>query len=289
MLLVVHFERRKSMKRIYWVTAVAIFCLSVVGCGAGLKETFVLDSESRDMDWFHKNNGYVVTTITDLSNQPVMEFTVVPLNSEALLAVANKDIANEVNFCVKQWIGRQHPVCYLTVYAYRDCCFCWTVVRLQQGSIIVQPQKVFPGNSLLVTAAAELMEKYGVRRFKEVNRKYTTPFANPYTGKDLLELGKETELVQGESLTAIIAFSNGIQLNQPFRFISEEKRYVLSNGEIYTTREISKLIRNYLPPGQEMPGQNIHRYGVKEEPRGRGRLRQIAQRSEQSDDDEALP
>jgi hypothetical protein len=253
---------------------------------AQIKETMIYiqkkDDNLRDMDWFYKNNGYAVMTITDSSNQPVMEIMAIPLNSEALLALVDKDIANEVNFYVKQWIERQYPVFYLAVHAYRDCCFSWTVIRLQQGPGMVRPQKVLPAKSSLVVAASKLMEKYGVAKFRDVEKAFMQ-FTNPYTGEDILELGKETELVQGENLAAIVAFSNGLKLNQPFRFVCNGIRYVLSNGETYTTIEKNKLVKIYIQPEQDKPGQNIHRYGVNEEPRGRGRLRQIEeQRNKQN-------
>lgn len=234
------------------VTLTTLLCLFIAGCYPGLNTNV-----ERDMRWFHEHNGYAMMTIVDMNNQPVMEVVGIPLNSEAMWELVHDEIADaEVHAQLR--IKRQRPVMYLTVHAYRECLFTWPSVVLTQGQSKVYPTKAFPAQSKYLAAVGRLYKQYGVERVDSVHGNLGL-FVNPYTGQDVLELGKEIELGEGASLSAIVSFGGGLDLSIPFRLVCSGRRCVLLSGDVYTTREAGRRIRIYVPPGQDLPGENIYR------------------------------
>jgi hypothetical protein len=263
------------MRTAKWIIIVLVACLSIMACSKILEDISPSDKGSRDMDWYYKRNAYAIMTVMDTRDKPVMELIAIPLNSEALLPLVREDIG-DVQKYIKRRIKHQRPVIYITAHAHRDCCFFWPVFMLQQGQGRVYPASVIPAQSQLVAAAGRLFERYGERRVREVDR-YMGLVTNPYTGRDMLELSKEIELVQGESVSAVAVFGGGLRLNQPFRLVCKGRRFVLSNGDIYTTREVSRPVKVYVPEGQDLPGEDIYKHTPQDEYRtGRkqGRLRE---------------
>lgn len=237
---------------------VMLLCLSTVGC-AKLKQDMFVTTEKRDMDWFYERNGYAMMTVVDLENEPVMDVIGIPLNSEAMWVLVHDEIEDaEVHAQLR--IKRQRPVIYLTIRAYRECLFSWPSFVLEQARSRVYPTIVFPAQSKYLAAVGRLYKQYGVERVNKVNKRLGL-FVNPYTGRDLLELDKEIELAEGASLSAIVSFGGGLNLKDPLRLICKGERYVLLSGKVYTTREVSRRLKIYTPPGQELPGENIYKHG----------------------------
>lgn len=219
-----------------WTIAALAICLSIMGCGKVIKDMSSADEGPRDMDWFYKHNGYAIMNIVNTENQLVMEIVAIPLNSEAILPLVHEDIS-DILYYFKERIEQQRPVIHLTVYAHRDCCFSWPNLMLQQGQGRVYPASVIsldvPGGSsevgsarMLVAAASELFAKYGERKVRGADH-VVGLFTNPYTGRNMLELDAEIEMMPGETLSAIAIFGGGLKLNQPFRLVSKSRRFVL--------------------------------------------------------------
>ncbi|MBC8236210.1 hypothetical protein H8E77_42225 [bacterium] len=228
------------MKRII---IAAVLCLSIIGCGQMLENMSATNKpEVYDMDWYHKHNGYVIMTVTDTRNQPVMEVIAIPINSGAIRPLIHEEV-EDVSLYLKKRLRQNHPVMYLTVYAHRDCIFFWPSLKLQQGAGYSVPTSTLPADSPLVAAAGRLFDKYGERRVREVDQRLGL-FTNPYTGRDMSELEKEIELSQGETLSAVTIFTGGLQLEKPFYLICKGQRYNMREGA-YTTREARKMMQIY--------------------------------------------
>ena len=237
---------------------VILFCFSVISCAKRGWNESGSPEEQYDMDWFYRHNGYAMMTVFDLNNQPVMEIIGIPLNSEAMWELVHDEISDaEVQAQLR--IRRQFPVFYLTIHAHRDCLISWTSFVLEQGQSRAYPTEVLPAQDKYLAAVGRLYKQYGVDRVNRTNRNLGL-FGNPYTGRDIFGLD-EVELAEGVSYSVIVNFDGGLRLDEPMRIICRGRKNVLLSGEIYTTREVSKNVRIYIPPGQDLPGENIYKHG----------------------------
>lgn len=236
---------------------IPIVCLAAASC-AGVTNAPV-PGEVYNMDWFYKHNGYAIATVMTMQNHPVMEIIAVPLNSEAMWPLVHDQIKDAEVFA-KLRIKRQRPVFLLSAYAYADCVFLWRSFALQQGRSKVYPTSAVPPDSPLLAAIGKLYTRYGVRRVRVVNKRLSL-FTNPYTGRDKRELDKEIELAPGTSFSAVVTFEGGLDLSQPLRLVCKGERYVLDSGKTYQTRSVSKLVKIYTLPGQDIPGTEIYKHG----------------------------
>lgn len=276
-----------------WIITILFVFLSITACGKVLEDISASDKGPYDMDWFYKHNGYAIMTVMDIDKQPVMEIVAIPLNSEAMLALVREDVS-DILYYFKKRIGHQRPVFYLTAYAYRDCCFSWPDFMLQQGQSRVYPANVLSlevpeGSSEygsareLIAAASRLFAKYGERRVREADHMVGL-FTDIYTGRDVLKLDAEIELMPSERLSAVAVFGGGLRLDQPFRLVCRARKFILSNGKVYTTHEVSRPVKIYTLEGQELPGENIHKYRSPDElekGRKRDRLRERDMKEQQ--------
>lgn len=282
--------KRKVLKGLFITMAIFVF-LSFMGCAKILEDMSTADGP-HDMDWFCRNHGYVVMGVNDISGMPVMKITGIPLNSEALLPFVLDMKDDDLLYFFKSYIKHQQPVFYITIYSYSECVLSWPALRLKQGQGYAYPRTVVAlqvpidrrtesGTLVATTAdtrewvayAGSLFRQYGEQRVRG-RENVVGVFTNPYTGRSELGLSKEIEMLPGEILSAVVVFSGGLRLNQPFRFLFSSRRYLLSNGKMYTTRENSQLVKMFIPEGQKLPGENIYKYGEGRTGQKYGRLRE---------------